>query len=291
MKFTIAALFFIVVATSSPAGAQEVSDLPVQRPQRPPWEVLLGGTWLPDADIRGGDGELEMREVKFGFTRRFDGNGRLQFSTGINYTLRDLEAPTSARLPDSLHSLALQLGAEYRFSEKLTLAARLSPGLSSDFEGTGDDDFRVPVSFQAKYKVSSTLTTVTGLAYTGQSHSIPVLPVLGVTYLPSERWTLTFGFPRTAAVYKTPAGCEYFLAGEFSGGEYGIHTPGVGAEVLRYKDYRALLGAELPLFPGGRLAVSAGYAFGREFSFYEGDRDDLNLDNSPLARLEAKFQW
>lgn len=291
MKVTIAALSFIVVATASSAFAQEVSDLPVQRPQRPPWEVLLSGTWLPDTDIRGGEGELEMREMKFGFTRRFDGNRRLEFSTGINYTLRDLEAPTSARLPDSLHSLALQLGAEYRYSDKLTLGARISPGLSSDFEGTGGDDFRVPVSFQAKYKVSSTLTTVTGLAYTGQSHSIPVLPVLGVTYLPSERWTLTLGFPRTAVVYKTGTGSEYFLAGEFSGGEYGIHTAEVGVEVLRYKDYRALLGAEFPVFPGGRLAVSAGYAFGREFSFYEGERPDLKLDSSPLARLEAKFQW
>ena len=290
MKSKIAAFFFIVL-TSAPALAQEVSDLQPQRPQRPPWEATLGATWLPDADIRGSGDELEMREVKLGFTRRFDGNRRLEFSTGINYTLRDIEAPASARLPDALHSIALQLGAEYRYSDKLTLGLRLSPGLSSDFEGIGSDDLRLPVSFQARYKVSSTLTTVTGVAYTGQSHSIPVLPVVGLTYLPSERWTFTFGFPRTAAVYKTRQGLEYFLAGEFSGGEYGIHTPEVGAEVLRYKDYRALLGAELPIFPGGRLAISAGYAFGREFSFYEDDRPDLKLDNSPLARLEAKIQW
>lgn len=281
----------ILIACSAPAFAQEVSDLQVKRPQRPPWEVALSGTWLPDTDIRGSADELEMREVKFGLTRRFDGKRRLEFSTGINYTLRDIEAPASARLPDALHTLALQLGAEYRYSDKLTLAARISPGLSSDFEGTGGDDFRVPVSLQARYRVSSTLTTVTGLAYTGQSHSIPVLPVLGVSYLPSDRWSLTFGFPRTAAVYKFPHGTELFLAGEFSGGEYGIHTDEVGAEVLRYKDYRALLGAEFGILPGGRLAVSAGYAFGREFSFYEGDRGDLKLDNSPLARIEAKFQW
>lgn len=290
MRSTITALILIFACTA-PAFAQEVSDLQVKRPQRPPWEVTLGGTWLPDTDIRGSADELEMRELKFGLTRRFDGKRRLEFSTGINYTLRDIEAPASARLPDALHTLALQLGAEYRYSEKLTLAARVSPGLSSDFEGTGGDDFRVPVSFQARYRFSSTLTTVTGLAYTGQSHSIPVLPVLGVSYLPSERWSFTVGFPRTAAVYKFPQGTELFLAGEFSGGEYGVHTPEVGADVLRYKEYRALLGAEFPAFPGGRLAVSAGYAFGRKFSFYEGDRPDLKLDNSPLARIEAKIQW
>lgn len=290
MHFKIFALLFIVLS-SAPAFAQEVSDLQPQRPQRPPWEATLSGTWLPDADIRGSGDELEMREVKLGFTRRFDGNRRLEYSTGIAYTVRDLEAPASARLPDALHSVALQVGAEYRYSDRLTLGLRLSPGLSSDFEGIGSDDFRLPVSFQGKYRISSTLTTVTGLAYTGQSHSIPVLPVVGLTYLPSERWTFTFGFPRTAAVYKTAKGFECFLAGEFSGGEYGIHSSEVGAEVLRYKDYRALLGAEFPVLPGGRLAISAGYAFGREFSFYEDDRADLKLDNSPLARLEAKFQW
>lgn len=290
MRSTITALL-LIFACSTSASAQEVSDLQPQRPQRPPWEAALSGTWLPDTDIRGSGEELEMREGKFGFTRRFDGHRRLEFSTGINYTLRDLEAPASARLPDSLHTLAVQLGAEYRFSDKLTLGARVSPGLSSDFEGTGGDDFRVPVSVQGRYKVSSTLTTVTGLAYTGQRHSIPVLPVLGVTWLPSDRWSFTVGFPRTAAVYKTPGSTELFMAGEFSGGEYGIHTSEVGADVLRYRDYRALLGVEFPLFPGGRLAVSGGYAFGREFSFYEGDREDLKLDNSPLARMEAKFQW
>ena len=127
---------FILIACSAPAFAQEVSDLQEKRPQRPPWEVALSGTWLPDTDIRGSADELEMREVKFGFTRRFDGKRRLEFSTGVNYTLRDIEAPASARLPDALHTLALQLGAEYRYSDKLTLAARISPGLSSDFEGT-----------------------------------------------------------------------------------------------------------------------------------------------------------
>lgn len=292
----------ITVATSSPALAQEVSELKKQNGEmlslagpreRPPWEASVAAAWFPGRALHSADalGELSMSELKFGLTRRIRIKPDFNFSTGLQYALRDIDAPEAVRLPESLHTVALHLGGEYHFSDRLTLGFRVTPGLSSDFRSISTDDLRVPVALQAKYQVSKALTLTGGLAYTGQSHSIPILPVIGVLYLPTDKVTLAFGFPRTALIYKKSRETELFLAAEFAGGEYGLHDPAIGADVIRYKDYRAVAGIEFPLLPVAKLNLSGGYAFSRKFEFYEGDRDDVKVKSAPFGRMELKFSW
>jgi hypothetical protein len=292
----------ITVAYSPPALAQEVSDLKKQNGEihslagpreRPPWEASVGATWLPGRTVDTADavGKLRMSEVKFGLTRRLSIKPNFNLSTGLQYSLRDIDAPEALRLPDSLHTVALHLGGEYHASDRLTLGIRVTPGLSSDFRSITTDDLRVPVALQAKYRVSQALTLTGGLAYTGQSHSIPILPVIGVLYLPTDKVTLAFGFPRTAIVYKKSRETELFLAAEFAGGEYGLHDSAIGADVIRYKDYRAVAGIEFPLLPVAKVNLSGGYAFSRKFEFYEGDRADVRVKSAPFGRMEVKFSW
>jgi len=292
----------IAVATSSPALAQEVSELvkqngeilsPARPRERPPWQASVGAAWFPGRTVHTADaaGELKMSEMKFGLTRRVSVKPNFDLSTGLQYLLRDLDAPEALRLPDSLHAVALHLGGEYRSSDRLTLGIRVTPGLSSDFRSISADDLRVAVALQAKYRVSQALTLTGGLAYTGQSHSIPVLPVIGVLYLPTDKVTLAFGFPRTAIVYKKSRETELFLAAEFAGGEYELHDSTIGADVIRYKDYRAVAGIEFPLLPVAKLNLSGGYAFSRKFEFYEGDRADVRVKSAPFGRMEVKFSW
>lgn len=301
MKVSLAAICCIItILASSHAPAQEIDEVDklngnvlsiAKQPQRPPMEATVETTWLPGSAIHDTGGDLKMGEVKAGFARRFGISPRLELSTGLNYSLREIDAPKTARLPESLQTLSINLGGEYHLSDSLTLGLRVSPGLSSDYKSISANDIRVPVSLHAMYHMSEALSLIGGIAYTGQNHLFPVLPVLGVLYLPSEKWVIALGFPRTGVVYKPNRNIEFFANGELSGGEFQLHDSSIGANVISYRDYRAIAGVEFPLFDVAKLGISGGYAFARKFLFYEGNRDDENLDSAPFGRLEVKFSW
>jgi hypothetical protein len=287
------------VFVSSQALAQEVEEAERQngdvlslarRPQQSPWETTVETTWLPASTIRDSGGDVSMGEVKAGFTRRVAISPRLELSTGLQYSLREIDAPASAQLPERLQTLSVHLGAEYQLKDALALGVRVSPGLSGDFRSVDGRDVRVPVAIHATYQASDRLSLLGGLAYTGQNR-LPVLPVIGALYRPAEKWAIALGFPRTGVIYKPNRTTELFVAGEFSSGEYRLHDPSVGANIISYRDYRVLTGAEFRVASFLKLGVSGGYAFGRKFVFDEGNRSDVNLDGAPFARLEAKFLW
>jgi hypothetical protein len=290
----------MTVIASTHALAQEIDEVEKQdgdilsiaeKPRKSPWETSVETTWLPGSTVRSTGGDLSMGEVKAGITRRYTINPKLELSTGLNYSLREIDAPESAHLPGSLQTLSVNVGGEYHTSDRLTLGFRVSPGLSGDFTAFDSNDVRVPVALNATYRASRALTLMGGIAYTGENHSFPVLPVIGVLYTPTKEWAFALGFPRTGVMYRPDKKTEFFVAAEFSGGEYHLHDPSIGANYISYRDYRALTGANIQLFPFVKLGISGGYAFARKFVFYEGDRSDVNLDGAPFGRLEVKFTW
>jgi hypothetical protein len=301
MRVSISAICCIMtIVTASHALAEELDEIARQneevlsigtRSQRPPWEASVETTWLPGSKIRSTGGDLTMGEMKAGFTRRYSVSPRFDLSTGGHYLLREIDAPETVRLPESLQTVAVDLGGEYRTSDSLTLGFRVSPGFRSDFKSFTMNDVRVPVALHARYQMSKSLSLLGGIAYTGQKYSFPILPVIGVLYLPSEKWAFALGFPRTGVAYKPNKETQLFVGGEFSGGEYRLHNPSIGANIISYRDYRAIAGVEVPIFNVAKLGISGGYAFGRKFVFYEGNRDDVNLSGAPFGRLEVKFAW
>lgn len=272
---------------------QQDRDVPAiaGQPQKSLWETSVETTRLSGSTINGSGGDLTMFELKAGFIRRFRINPQVALSTGVNYAFREIDAPEATRLPESLQALSVNLGGEYRSSDSLTLGFRVSPGISSDFQSFASSDIRVPVALHAMYQISKKLSLLGGVAYTGQNHSIPVIPVIGIRYLPAEQWTLALGFPRTGIIYKVNSTTDFFVAGEFSGGEYRLHEPSLGADIISYRDYRLLAGAETRLLPFASLGIAGGYAFAREFVFYAGDRSNVHLDGAPFGRLAIKFLW
>ena len=291
--------FLFIIGMSASALAQEINNVEehedvvslAERVERPRWDASLVTDWLPASGIQGTGGDISMEEVKVGLGRRFTITPRLELSTGLRYSQQNIDAPQSALLPGTLQTVSLSLGGEYRTSEQLTLGLRVSPGLSSDFKSVTTSDVRVPVAFTAQYHVSKELTYLGGIAYTSGSHAFPVLPILGVLYEPSQRWTFAFGFPRTGVIFKPRKGLEFHLGAEREGGEYRLHDPSIGAEVISYRDFRGVAGVDVSLFSFLKLGVSGGYSFARRFVFYDGNRDDVRLDSAPLAKLEIKCAW
>ncbi|MBI2840477.1 MAG: hypothetical protein HYX75_19330 [Acidobacteria bacterium] len=288
----------IAVVATCRAAAQETEEVerltddvrPIpERPHRSPWEVSFEAAWLPGS----GDSELggTMGNVKAGFARGFNISPRFELSAGLHYSLFEIDASESARLPKSLHAFSVSLDGEYRTSERLILGISVSPRVSSDFKSFAASDVRVPMAFHANWQVSHSLSLLGGIAYSGQNRPSRVLPVIGVLYLPSERWAFALGFPRTGVIVKPNRKTELFVTGEFSGGEFRLHDSSLGASSISYWDRRAVAGADIQLSPFVQLGISGGYAFSKKFVFSEGSRSDVNLDGTPFVRLSTKLAW
>jgi hypothetical protein len=260
--------------------------------QPPQWDILARTTVFVGSGISDYDGgSLTMQEVDAGFSKKFSLNPRVELSTGLHYSLKNIDAPEDARLPTSLHRVSVNLGGSYRLNDDLTLGLMASPGLNGDFKVITSRDIRIPIGLHARYRVSQQLTLTGGVMYTIGNHELPVLPMIGAMYQPSEKWTFTLGFPRTGVMLKPNKATEYYLGAEFGGGEYRLHDSSIGANIISYRDYRAVTGIKWVLSPVIELGVAGGYSFGRKFVFQDGTRDDVDVHNTPFGRVELKFLW
>jgi hypothetical protein len=301
MRFWFSAICCILtVAASSGALAQETNEsaqpdkevLSTQKQrQQPLSDVFAETTWLPGGTIRSTGSDITMGEVKAGFSRRFVIDPKLDLSAGMSFSFRKIDAPDTANLPEALYRLSLDLGGAYHVNERLTLGLKVSPGVGSDLKSLDADDIRVPVAVHAGFQATKTLSLLGGIAYTGLNHSYPVMLVLGARYVPSEHWAFALGFPRTGVMYRPNRDIDLFAGAEFSIGEYQLHDPSLGANVISYRDYRALVGADFRFCSFAKLGIAGGYAFARKFVFYEGNRNDINLDGAPLGRVSLTFDW
>ena len=94
-----------------------------------------------------------MQEVDVGFGKRFSPNPRFELSTGLHYSLKNIDAPGDARLPTSLHRVAVNMGGSYRLNDNLTLGLMASPGLNSDFKVITSSD--IPRTYWPACSLSS----------------------------------------------------------------------------------------------------------------------------------------
>lgn len=264
---------------------------PDEQDRRPSWNASVAATWLQGSGIDDHEGDVTMREASVGLGRRFMVSSNLDLSAGMRYSTKNIDAPEALRLPESLHSVSVSFGGEYRIRDDLMLGLMVSPGLSSDFKEIDSEDLRMHAGVHALYRLSRRFSVVGGVAYKGGSEW-PVIPIVGLQYQPSEQWAFSLGVPRTAIVFKPQKGMEIFVEGEFSGGgDYELHDASLRADSVSYQDYRAVTGFDFPLTRVVRLKLSGGYAFGRKFDFSDGQRDDIKLEATPFGRLEVKFSW
>ena len=255
------------------------------------WETFARTTVLGSSGMSGYGGILAMQEADAGFRKRFLLNTRLELSTGLHYSLRNIDAPREALLPTSLHRVAIDMQGSYRLNDKLTLGLMVSPGLSSDFKVITSSDMRIPVGLSANYHVSPRVTLMGGFMYVIGNSELPLLPIIGAMYQPSERWNFALAFPRTGVMFKPNKATEYYLGAEFSAGEYQLHDSALKADIVSYRDFRAIAGAKWALTPVVELGVAGGYSFSRKFVFRDSSRDDIDVNGAPFGRVELKFLW
>lgn len=299
-SFSLALILFIFALMATAAYAEEnaaatSSDKPAapaeSRESSRPWSASLETAWLPESGSRDVGGRIGMEEVEARLGRTYGITPRLTLLTELGYGLRHIDAPAGARLPQELHSLTASLGGDYQATSDLALNLLVMPGLRSDFKAVGSDDLRVLYAFMGRYSLAEKWTFLAGAIYLEGYRAVPVLPIFGAIYRPDEHWTISLAAPRPSVSYAPDKTSRYYLGGEFTAGEYQLHDPSLQAKIINYSNYRVFAGAAYTFSSAVSLNLSGGYAFARRFLFYDSSRRDINVENTPFARLGVKVAW
>jgi len=263
------------------APAQPASD----------WNALLSLGYLPPADLHGVPASVGISDYRFRLARNLKIDNELTLTLGGGYGLKHLDAPANAILPQDLHSIYLEAGATYRINEKSFVTLKLYPGLNSDFNDIANDDLRLPMLLLGGHAFNSGITLVGGFAYRLGYHAAVLIPVIGISYQPNDKWRVDLIAPRPGVTYSASRQVRLFIAGDFASDEYELHDSSLGARVIRYRDYKAIGGVEYLPQPAIKLTGALGYAFERNFDFYGGNRPSLGMDDVPFLKLSLDVGW
>jgi hypothetical protein len=149
----------------------------------------------------------------------------------------------------------------------------------------------MPLLLIGGYTFDSDITMVGGFAYRFGYQSGALIPIIGMSYQPNEKWKIDLLAPRPGVTYNATRKLKIFAAGDFASDEYELKDRLYGAKVIKYGDYKLMGGIEYLTLPDVKLTGAAGYAFDRHFSFYDGSRQSITLDNVPFLRLSADITW
>jgi len=254
-------------------------------------KISLGATWLAGD---GSDG-LQMTEVSTSAAVivpvMVAGS---PFIVSPSLQVAFLNGPAELGLPEQVYRASASIMWMSKYSETLSLAVAIAPGVSSDFEAT-DEAFRLFGFVAATYQWSPAIELTFGAAYTGRN-DIPVFPMAGVTWTPYEdlRIELTAPRPRIAhRVYGLPWATEAaedwaYFAGELGGGTWAVERPNGNQDLLTIRDYRILLGYERKVKQGVSGKLEIGYVFGREIEF---DDDPASFKPSSTLVIRSSLSF
>lgn len=278
-----------VCADRGPDTEKRAEGLPLLPTSDWSGQVALGV--LPAADLVGRATSVGISDQRFRLakTRKLDSKTTLTVAGG--YSLKHIDASSSAGLPQDLHALFFEAGAHYGINEKSFVMLKLYPGLYSDFGDIGSDDLRLPVLALGGYAFDNGITLVGGVAYRFGYHAAQLIPAIGLSYQPDERWRLDLIIPRPGISYNASRQVRVFLAGDFGSDEYELKDRSLGAKAIRYSDYKVLGGFDYLPAPTVKLSTALGYAFERSFDFFDGNRPGMRIDDVPFLRLSLDVGW
>ncbi len=198
-----------------------------------------------------------------------------------------LDAPTIAGLPPRLYATYFDFMWLPKVGERLRAMISVAPGWYSDFEGEGDDEFRLTGRGIARYDwVPERLQLVLGALYLNRLHT-KVLPAAGIIWMPNDDLNFELIFPKAkiARRYSWGLGFEnwLYLAGGFGGNTWSIARPAGGRETLDMLDWRLMLGWERKANGGAGIRFEVGYVFERELEFTS-TATELKLNDTVLLR-------
>ena len=194
-------------------------------------------------------------------------------------------------IPDHTYDLSVELTGGIPINDNWIIGGGISPGVFTDFQGSGGDMVRIPFRVLAFYKYSEALKVGAGILYLDRP-DVNYLPLVGLTYIPNDHFNAELWFPRPKVSWRYFKRGDLerwvYLVGEFGGGAWNVQMDNGTHDLFAYRDYRAMVGFEQRVEEGFNWFLEGGYIFNRQVTFNRLD-EHLTLDNTAGVQFGLRF--
>ncbi len=303
LLLAVLAMSGVWLPTLSWAGTLEQSSGAADAPQGGPpigrsFEFL--GAWSPEADLSSSEGTaFSQQHYRAEYRTFIPLTKEWFFRGGGGWGAFFFDYTGSARYPDSLHRLNVDIGFGRRLGENFSVFASVSPGVYSDFEDVTWDDVMAFGILAVQWTATDSVEFYAG-ARINPVDKFPVLPLAGLKWDISDSWRIDAMYPRPSLVWQPSEVVEVFAGMEIRGSNYRTgenfegRTPDgrqLNNEWLAYSEFSAVGGVAVQVSRAMKLEASAGYAFRRKFDYDEVDYSEETDEGAFLGQLALSVRF
>jgi len=208
------------------------------------------------------------------------------------FRMDQLNANPGLDVPDALYEAGVKSFWKKVMNERLTTMVLFTPSVRSDFQSS-EGAFKLFGMALLQWKlVPDKLSMTGGAIYTGRQ-DFPMLPMMGLLWIPSPLWKLDIQFPSpriSRRLMKDGANSETwgYLAGVFGGNTWAVRRANGTDDQLTLRDLRLVLGVEHLLTENRGVFVETGLVFSRSMEF-ENTPGQIDLGDALLLRAGIQF--
>jgi hypothetical protein len=214
---------------------------------------------------------------------------------GVQYNGLFLSGTGSQFGGTQFNSFSVPITYQKGLSSKYSLLATFIPTLSSDLKDISGEDMLYSAFVMLRIRKSATFSYSIGAAYSRQFFGNVLLPVVGIDWNISDRWTFSGILPVSEKLkYKISDKNFMGVSADFSvgGGSYRLSEK-KGSDYLQVQQLRGSLFYEYMPVKNLSIQVSAGYNFSQKLDRYTKDQKVSGLvpynslnDRVPSAEIE-----
>jgi hypothetical protein len=249
-----------------------------------------GYVFESDLNHGGSLGRQDEIQTEFEYGHRVRLSGNLYLHLGLSYDRYDFGS-TSAPVPNHLQAFAGVIGVDYLRGKDVGAFFQVRPGFYTQ-DDIGISSFDAPISVGRIFVVKEDKFYVLLGAYASFLRGgLPVLPIAGVIWIPSDNVRLMGVLPDPKLIYSPTNKLDLWIGGEFVGGSYRTdHNPNIQPRKLdgtqvNFSDYRAGVGLTYQASNSISLTLAGGCSIQREFDFARAG-ETYRTDPSPYVRLQ-----
>lgn len=296
MRFLLLALIFVATPQTWAATIRgEVETLGDEKKVAVSLDLFeLDSSYVFESDLHrdGSFGDQYSIQNSFSYAHRILLNGHLYLRLGIDYSRFDFGS-TGAPVPGHLQSVAAVIGVDYMHNNDVGAFIQVRPGIytESDF---GSAAFDAPITLGRIWVLQpDRVYLFTGVNAAFLRGQFPVLPLVGLIWMPHEQWKVMAILPEPRVIYSPGDKIKFWAGGQLAGGSFRTDrdntiTPAKlnGAQV-DYAEYR--VGGGFIYSPAENLSIDlgGGYVIQRQFDFHRADIK-YKTDGAPYLRVELR---
>jgi hypothetical protein len=248
-----------------------------------------------DLHRSGNFGDQDAIQNFFSYGHRIHLKGNLYLHLGIDYTRFDFST-TGAPVPNHLQSVAGVIGVDYMHNNDVGAFIQVKPGFYTE-DNFDSGSFDAPITLGRIFVLQpDRLYLFTGINAAFLRGRFPVIPLVGLIWMPDDKWKVLGILPEPRVIYSPNDKMDFWAGAELVGGSFRTDRNNTivpaklnGAQV-DYSEYR--VGGGFIYSPCNNVSIDlgGGYSIRREFDFHRADIR-YKADGAPYLRVEFKAKF